>query len=174
MGAQVANEALPALHELVAQGFARHIGVTGLPLQTLSNLLARVPDKHAPALVLSYCHFCLNDSALLDRIADFEARGVGVINASCLAMGLLTRQGPPEWHPAPEEVQAAAKRAVEAADSHGADIARLALGYAVRVRCCWLCCTVIRHSFLCARSVYCVYCVTRVVCMAAVCAVCVM
>lgn len=42
--------------------------------------------------VLSYCHYSLNDSSLESLIPYLESKGVGVINASLLSMGLLTEQ----------------------------------------------------------------------------------
>jgi aryl-alcohol dehydrogenase-like predicted oxidoreductase len=38
-----------------------------------------------------------------------QEKGVGVINASPLAMGLLTEQGPPAWHPASDEIKVRSK-----------------------------------------------------------------
>ena len=43
-------------------------------------------------VVLSYCHCCLLDRSLLQLLPYLHARGLGVINASILSMGLLTRQ----------------------------------------------------------------------------------
>ncbi|GFH25669.1 aldo_ket_red domain-containing protein [Haematococcus lacustris] len=43
-------------------------------------------------VVLSYCHHSLNDSSLCDMLPYFESKGVGVIGASPMAMGLLTNQ----------------------------------------------------------------------------------
>ena len=42
--------------------------------------------------VLSYCHYSLNDTSLSTLLPYLEQRGVGVINASILSMGLLTPQ----------------------------------------------------------------------------------
>ena len=41
-------------------------------------------------------------------------------------------QGPPEWHPAPAVVKAAAKQAAECAAMQGVDIAKLAIMDALR------------------------------------------
>ena len=41
--------------------------------------------------VLSYCHYSLNDSTLTDLIPYLKRKGVGIINASVLSMGLLTK-----------------------------------------------------------------------------------
>ena len=42
-------------------------------------------------------------------------------------MGLFTPQGPPEWHPAPSEVQKAAKEAAQIAAKRGCSLPKLAL-----------------------------------------------
>ncbi len=90
-----------------------------------------MPAGHVD-VVLSYCHYCMNDTSLLSYIPYFQSRGVGLISASPLAMGLLTRQGPPDWHPAPPALAAAAQAAVAAAEAAGQDAARLALRFALR------------------------------------------
>jgi hypothetical protein len=43
-------------------------------------------------VVLSYCHCCLVDRTLLQLLPYLHSKGVGVINASVLCMGLLTKQ----------------------------------------------------------------------------------
>lgn len=42
--------------------------------------------------VLSYCHYSLNDQTLADMVPYLKEKGVGIINASALSMGLLTDQ----------------------------------------------------------------------------------
>jgi L-galactose dehydrogenase len=44
-------------------------------------------------------------------------------------MGLLTRQGPPDWHPAPEALKSACTQAAALCDTRGLDIATLALAF---------------------------------------------
>lgn len=67
-------------------------------------MLDRVP-LGAVDVILSYCHFGINDSTLVDLIPYLKSKGVGVISASPLAMGLLTDSGPPSWHPASDELK---------------------------------------------------------------------
>ena len=55
--------------------------------------------------ILSYCHYSLNNTTLYEEIPYYKERGIGVINASSLSMGLLTKHGAPEWHPAPKEIK---------------------------------------------------------------------
>ena len=37
----------------------------------------------------------------------FQKRGVGVVNASPISMGLLSERGPPKWHPATKDIKEA-------------------------------------------------------------------
>ncbi|CAL5219725.1 g1621 [Coccomyxa viridis] len=128
---QVVKETLPALQKLKQAGVVRHIGITGLPLKIFPAVLDRVEPGTVDA-VLSYCHYSLNDSSLETLIPYLKSKGVGIINASLLSMGLLTEQGPPEWHPAPEEVKAACKQAAEYAKAHGSNISKLAIKWALQ------------------------------------------
>ena len=78
-------------------------------------------------VVLSYCHCCPADHTLDAEVPFYAARGLGIISASPLSMGLLTPQGPPPWHPAPDALKAAAKAAVAAVTAAGCDAPALAL-----------------------------------------------
>lgn len=124
---QIVDEALPALERVRKQGKARFIGITGLPL----SLLTEVSERSQVDTILSYCHFCLNDSALVDTLPFLKERGIGIINASPLSMGLLTNRGVPDWHPADLEIRLCCSRAAAHCRSHGVDIAKLALQFAV-------------------------------------------
>lgn len=79
--------------------------------------------------ILNFCHYCLNDELLVDFIDFFEERGIGVINASPLSMGLLSERGAPDWHPAPEALKAACTRAAEYCKEKGYPIEKLAVQY---------------------------------------------
>ena len=46
--------------------------------------------------MLSYCHYSLNDQTVADMFPYFKEKGVGIINASALSMGLLTDQACPD------------------------------------------------------------------------------
>ena len=130
--AQVCEQAIPTLLDLKAQRVIGAIGVTGYPLPALDKVLAAAP-KGSVDIVLSYCRGCLADHALDAAAARWTAAGLGVINASPLSMGLRTQRGPPEWHPAPAELKAAARAAAAVAADAGFDIADLALRDALAV-----------------------------------------
>ena len=121
------DETISALRSLQRAGKARFIGITGFPLGIYKAVMSRVQVD----VVLSYCHYSLNNTSL-DRIAClFEEHKVGVVNASPLSMGLLTSAGPPSWHPASEEIKGACAQAARYCDEQGADLASLALQFAI-------------------------------------------
>ncbi|KAF2320732.1 hypothetical protein GH714_030393 [Hevea brasiliensis] len=101
---QIVNETIPALQKLKEAGKIRFIGITGLPLGIFTYVLDRVPSGTVD-VILSYCHYSINDSTLVDLLPYLKSKSVGIISASPLAMGLLTENGPPEWHPASPELK---------------------------------------------------------------------
>jgi len=60
-----------------------------------------------------------------------QEKGVGLINASPLSMGLLTMRGAPEWHPAPDEIRNACQRAANICRNGGTSLEKLAIQYSV-------------------------------------------
>ncbi|MDR0538534.1 MAG: aldo/keto reductase [Tannerellaceae bacterium] len=127
---QVCNETLPALVELKKGGIVGHVGITNLNLRHFKYVIDHV-DGGTVESVLSFCHYCLNDDALVDYLDYFEGRNIGVINASPYSMGLLTERGVPEWHPAPAALQRLARKAVEYCRAQGVSIEQIAVGFSV-------------------------------------------
>jgi L-galactose dehydrogenase len=127
---QIVNETLPALVKLRDAGRIGHIGITGLPLKIFPGVLDRV-GPGVVETILSFCRYELNDTALDSLIPYLKQKGVGIINASPVGMGLLTEAGVPSWHPAPPAMIAGARRAVEYCKSVGADITKLAVQFCV-------------------------------------------
>ena len=123
---QVIHETLPALRQLQQQGKARYIGVSGYP----PKLLRRIAEATPVDSILTYCHYNLMNTDMDAVLTDFtRERGIGLINASGLCMGLLTEQGPPDWHPAPHQVRDAGKKAAKFCREQGADISEVALRF---------------------------------------------
>ncbi len=125
---QVVNETLPALVKLKEKGDVGHVGITDLQPENLKWVIENSP-KGTVEVVLSFCHYSLNDEMLLDYLDFFEENSVGVINASPFSMGLLSSRGAPEWHPAPQELKAACKRAAQACQEKNYPIEKLAVQY---------------------------------------------
>lgn len=127
---QVTEETLPALVSLRNEGVVGHVGITDLQLSNLKWVVSHVPEGTVES-ILNFCHFCLCDDALLSELSFFEERGIGVINASPLSMGLLSMRGTPEWHPAPVELKNACAKAAQYCASEGYPIEKLAMQYSV-------------------------------------------
>lgn len=125
---QVANETIPALVELKEKGVVKHVGCTDLQLENLKWIIEHVPEGTIES-VMNFCHFCLNDDKLSDFLDFFEEHHVGVLNASPFSMGLLTQRGTPDWHPAPQPLKDACKRAVEFCSESDYPIEKLAMQY---------------------------------------------
>ena len=127
---QIVNETLPALVALREKGVVGHVGITDLQLENLQWVI-----DHSPAgtieSVLNFCHHCLNDDKLVDYLDYFEERGIGVINASPLSMGLLSQRGVPHWHPAPQSLVEACQKAVQHCLAKNYPIEKLAIQYSV-------------------------------------------
>jgi L-galactose dehydrogenase len=124
---QVVNETLPALRQAQQQGKVGFVGITGLPLKVFSTVMAQAEID----TILSYCRYELNDTSLEGLLPTLKTKGIGVINASPLGMGLLTERGAPDWHPAPVDIQEACAQAAAHCHRRGVDIAQLAIQFSV-------------------------------------------
>ncbi|MFF1870219.1 aldo/keto reductase [Kitasatospora herbaricolor] len=125
---QIVEETLPALRRLQDQGLVRHVGITGYPLPLLGDVTARARVD----TVLSYGQYTLHDRRLATWTDRFAARGTGVVNASPLAMGALTRPGPPDWHPGSAGLLRRCAEAADLCEAAGGDLAGLALQFSAR------------------------------------------
>ena len=123
---QVVEETVPAMRKLQEQGKARYIGITGYSLKNLMEIAGQVKVDS----ILSYCRYNLLITDMEAKLVPFaKKRGVGVINASPLHMGIITERGAPEWHPAPQAVRDAGQRVVAVCKARGVDASEVALRF---------------------------------------------
>ncbi len=123
---RVFTDTADVLHALKREGKCRFVGMSAYPLPVLRQAIERCDLD----VVISYCHFNLQNQLLLtDLLPTAVAHGVGVLNASPLAMGLLTNVGPPPWHPAGDAVRQACAAAAKLCRDRGADIATLGMQF---------------------------------------------
>jgi len=123
---QIINETVPAIRRLQEEGKTRYVGISGYPLRVLADIARRSRVDS----VLSYCRYNLLIDDMSTVLAPaIEELGIGLINASPLHMGLLTEQGAPNWHPAPQEVRSAVKAALSFCRKHDIDLSELAIRY---------------------------------------------
>jgi L-galactose dehydrogenase len=125
---QIVSETIPAMRELQKQGKVRCVGISGFPLR----MLADVAERAHVGYVLSYCHYNLlvrDVDAVLTPV--LQKHGIGLINASPLHMGILTRAGAPEWHPAPARVRQAGAELLNLCERSGVAPSVLALRFCI-------------------------------------------
>ncbi len=123
----ILEESIPTLQKLKQQGKIRFFGITGFPLKIFQTVLSQTSVD----VIISYCHYSLNNNRLLDLLPLLAQKGVGLINASPISMGLLSRQGTPDWHPATKEIKEVCRQTAAYCSERGADLSKLAIQYAV-------------------------------------------
>jgi L-galactose dehydrogenase len=121
---------LPALVSARERGDVRYIGASGDSLELLREIVITFPVD----AILSYARLDLANSDLAKKvIPDAQERGVAVINASPLHMGLLADPLRVQNAVAADHPEGrAAERAFEIAAEAGADLPRLALEFAAQ------------------------------------------
>jgi L-galactose dehydrogenase len=124
---QIVNETIPALQKVKAAGKARFVGISCLPVRLFRYVLDRAPVDQ----IQSYCHYCLNDTALADLLPYLREKSVGIFNSAPLAMRLLSNEGPPAWHPAPPILRAKCAEAAALCRARGSDLGKLALQFSL-------------------------------------------
>ncbi|MCM3729192.1 aldo/keto reductase [Neobacillus cucumis] len=122
---QILEESIPTLQILKKEGKIRFFGVSGLPLKIFKEVLT----KSYVDSILSYCHYSLNNTKLIDFLHEMKDVNIGVINASPLSMGLLSKRGAPPWHPAGQEIKNVCEKAVSFCTENGIDIEKLAVQF---------------------------------------------
>jgi L-galactose dehydrogenase len=125
----VLGEAYQELVRLRSEGKCRYIGMTAYALKSL----VRAVEETELDAVLSYAHFTLLNQRLAHELAPVcKRRGVGLINAAAVALGLLTPHGPTVDLPAGRQIHDAAERARSVCAARGADLAFLANQFAIQ------------------------------------------
>lgn len=130
---QIVRHTLPTLMRLKKEGLVRYIGITGYNLGVLKKVV-RLSTPGTIDTVLSYARCNLINQDLMDDLEFFKSRGIGLINASPLALGLLTNQvDPPDWHIAPDLVKQCVKKAAKLCQDRGEDLAMISNWYSLNM-----------------------------------------
>ncbi len=124
---RVIEETLPALRAIQVAGKTRLIGVSGYPMTMFRHVIERADLD----VILSYNHYTLQNTMLLDLVPALQAKGIGIMNAAPFSARLLTDAPLPGWHKATPFVRETVKQAADLCRSRGSEIAKLALQYAI-------------------------------------------
>lgn len=124
---QVLNEGYRAVKDAKAEGKLRFIGASGLPVQIFPAILSKVDLD----VVITYANYTLQNTAVEDVFPLMEGKGVGVLNASPLGLGLLTHKGPQPWHLGSDALKAKCREAAEWCEARGVDISDLGMKFAM-------------------------------------------
>ena len=120
------GEGLATLQELRREG---RIGAASFGIHPM-RLWHRVLAECEIQAALVHNHHCLNDTRLVELLPIVAEKGIGLINGSPFASGLLTDRGPADWHPASAEDRAVFRKAAEHCCRRGTSISQLALQFA--------------------------------------------
>jgi len=131
---QIVSETLPALNKLKESGKVRYVGITGYPLKIFKEVLtsAHYQGSVSVDVVLSYCHYTLQNTRMQRELVPLlQQQHVGIINASPLAMGMLTNSGPPSWHPATSLIKDTCSKAANYCTERGVLLEKLAAQFSL-------------------------------------------
>jgi L-galactose dehydrogenase len=133
--AQPFGEGYHELRKIRDEGKCRYIGMSGYPLKLVRRALVELDLD----VVLTYAKGCLLDNSIRDELLPTaEQRGVGLINAAAVALGLLTPGLSTIGieHPATLPMREAATRMGDLCAQRGVDIGFIANQYAIQQSGC--------------------------------------
>ncbi len=119
------SEGYDAVQELKCEGRIGGVSFGIYPMDLWKRIFATLEVDAA----LVHNHYCLNDTQLLDLLPVARQKGIGIINGSPFASGLLTERGPANWHPASPAARALFRQAADFCKAQGTSISRLALQF---------------------------------------------
>jgi aryl-alcohol dehydrogenase-like predicted oxidoreductase len=122
------NEGIKALSQLKKDGKIRFYGVSCYPIE----LLHKVIKDYDMDVILIHNHYTLINDLLLELIPKIKSKGIGLINASPFASGLLTKKAPPDWYPITQTELCIVKQAADFCIKNGISIEKIALQFSLK------------------------------------------
>ena len=119
------TEGYETVLELKREGRIGNVSFGIYPMDLWKRIFASIEIDAA----LVHNHYCLNDTQLLDLLPLAAQKGIGIVNGSPFASGLLTDRGPAAWHPASAEDRSTFRAAAEFCRNQGTSIGKLAIQF---------------------------------------------
>ena len=139
------DETIPAMLKCRDEyKLVKAIGITGYPLDVQQEILRQSASFNSGTIVfdqsLTYCHCNLFDTSLFSSSFSNYCQNhhINMMAAAPLAMGLLTHNNPPDWHPASPLLKRACAHAARLCEQNNVNLSHLATMYALaheRVSC---------------------------------------
>jgi aryl-alcohol dehydrogenase-like predicted oxidoreductase len=121
------EEGLEALSDLKKQGKIGYFGIACYSMEVLEI----ISQQCELDTLLVHNHYTLIDDLLLKLLPLVRSKGIGLINASPFASGLLTSKEIPDWHPISKQGQEIIKKAIDFCRLKNVPIEKLAMQYAL-------------------------------------------
>jgi len=122
------NEGMKTLFDFKQEGSIGAVGIGMYPV----DLWERVIHEGLIDVGLSHNLYCINDTRLVPLLELAKSKGIGLINASPFAAGLLSSRGAPEWHPANPEQRRIFFKAASYCLEQGTEIEKLAIQFSTQ------------------------------------------
>jgi L-galactose dehydrogenase len=119
------DEGFATLHALKREG---RIGAVSCGIYPM-DLWHRIFADYEVDAGLVHNHYCLNDTRALELVPMASQKGIGIINASPFASGLLSGREAPAWHPATEADRRCFREAAAWCERRSVPVGKLALQF---------------------------------------------
>jgi len=119
------SEGLQTLLELKKEGRIGNVSFGIYPMDLWHRIFNTLPAD----VGLVHNHYTLLDTRALELLPVARKKGIGIINGSPFASGLLSGREAPSWHPAVEAERQLFRKAAALCEKRGAPISKLALQF---------------------------------------------
>jgi L-galactose dehydrogenase len=117
------SEGVATLLELKQEGRIGNVSFGIYPMDLWQRIFSTLPADAG----LVHNHYTLNDTRALELLPLAKQKGIGIINGSPFASGLLSGRNAPDWHPASEADRRLFREAAALCEQRGTVISKLAL-----------------------------------------------
>ena len=124
------TEGLETLLELQREWRIGNVSCGIYPMDLWHRIFETLPVDAATV----HNHYALNDTRAMELLPLAKQKGIGIINASPFASGLLSGREAPTWHPAAAADRQLFRQAAALCEQRGVPISKLALQFSSQKR----------------------------------------